>query len=218
MNLADANLKHVNTSRPQLIHSQSKQSITASDDYYSLTSEGSSNEGKKRGQQYETPPPPQPQSQLPTQSALQSEATIPPVRAIKHTQQGSDTSEEKPTIPPRSPEHRIKRKPVSTSSDNTLRRPLSEAGANDAPTPGDDDAPYVRYAIDSLTRDERSYSQRPTSETYPKGLLGHNENLDDHHPKVPQDPFDPLSSHPASPGKSHGHLLDSYIILTECST
>lgn len=162
MNLADANLKHVNTSRPQLIHSTSKQSVTASDDYYSLTSDTSSGEERGNDPRFETPPLHMRPLHQP-QDAQQSEATIQPIRAVKHTQQGSDSSEEKPEVPPRNQRHRIKRKPVSTqSSQGTIReRPLSQ---DSAPTPGVDDAPYVRYAIDSLTRDERSYYNERQSE------------------------------------------------------
>lgn len=161
MNLADANLKHVNTSRPQLIHSASKQSVTASDDYYSLTSENSSGEGRRTARDHEAPLE-QTRSQHPTQNVLQSEATIPPLRPIKHTQQGSDTSDEKPAIPQRDSGHRIPRKPVSSSSSQgTIRRPLSDASVI---TPGVDDTPNVRYAIESLTRDERAYHRTVESD------------------------------------------------------
>lgn len=157
MNLADANLKHVNTSRPQLVHSSSKQSVSASDDYYSLTSDNSSGEGRRTEPENDIPAA-HTQSQHPTQNVLQSEATIPPLRPIKHTQQGSDTSEDKPAVPERDSGHRIPRKPVSTSSSSqgTIRRPLSDTSII---TPGVDDIPNVRYALDSLTRDERPYDR-----------------------------------------------------------
>ena len=160
MNLAEANLKHVNTSRPQLIHSTSKQSVTASDDYYSLTSDNSSSEGRRAAHDHDAPTA-DIRSQHPTQNVLQSEATIPPLRPIKHTQQGSDTSDEKPAVPQRDREHRIPRKPVSSSSSqDTIRRPLSDASVI---TPGVDDTPNVRYALESLTKDERAY--HPTAES-----------------------------------------------------
>lgn len=156
MNLAEANLKHVNTSRPQLIHSTSKQSVSASDDYYSLTSDNSSGEGRQAVRDHETSLA-HTRSQHPTQNVLQSEATIPPLRPIKHTQQGSDTSDEKPAVPQRDSGHTIPRKPVSSSSSQgTIRQPLSDASMI---TPGVDDTPNVRYALESLTRDERPYHQ-----------------------------------------------------------
>lgn len=50
-------------------------------------------------------------------------------------------------------EDRIAR--VSPDSDETVRRiPSSREYAGTAPTPGLDDSPYVRFAIDQLTRDE----------------------------------------------------------------
>lgn len=157
MNLAEASLKHVNTSRPQLIHSTSKQSVSASDDYYSLSSDHSSNEDRGNGDRFETPPlRMRPQSPLQNDVPSQSEATIPPLRPIKHTQQGSDTSDDRvPAGASKTGAHQIPRKPVSTSSQSTIReRPLSESSL---PTPDVDDTPYIHYAIDSLTRDERSY-------------------------------------------------------------
>ena len=161
MNLADANLKHVNTSRPTLVHSTSKQSVTASDDYYSLTSDNSS-EGRRTAAQNPDASATHTQTQNPTQNVIQSEATIPPLRPIKHTQQGSDTSEEKPEVPHRDSQHRIRRKPVSSaSSQGTIRRPLSEASGV---TPGVDDTPNVRYALDSLTRNENAYHPPAESE------------------------------------------------------
>ena len=201
MNLADANLKHVNTSRPQLIHSTSKQSVTASDDYYSLTSDTSSGEEKGNGPRYETPPL-HVRPQNPGQQAPQSEATIQSIRPVKHTQQGSESSEEKPQITPRNPEHRIKRKPVSSqSSQGTIReRPLSQESA---PTPGVDNTPYVRYAIDSLTRDERSYY----------GGTHLEEERPIHTPAAPeithQDEVSVLSTSPA-PSSRHSRISREY--------
>ena len=150
MNLGDSKLRHVNTSTPQLVHTNSKQSITASDDYYSLTSEGSSNDDRHHAQRYQTPPL-RMRSDNPSRDALQSEATIPTIRPVKHQDPGE---EEKPAIPIRNERHQIPRKPLSSSSSEgtIVRRPLSDVIT--PPTPGVDDTPYIQFAIDQLTRNE----------------------------------------------------------------
>ncbi|MCJ1440797.1 MAG: hypothetical protein MMC23_001283 [Stictis urceolatum] len=62
MNLGNANLKYVNTNKPQLQHSGSQRSATASDDYYSLSeksaenSELNSSDEKTTVIRYQTPP------------------------------------------------------------------------------------------------------------------------------------------------------------------
>ncbi|KAL2043166.1 hypothetical protein N7G274_004226 [Stereocaulon virgatum] len=155
MNLGDSNLKHVNTSRPQLVHSSSKQSVTASDDYYSLTSEASSSDERNAVRQYETPPMHMrsaDESRHALQSeAKQSEATIPTIRPVKHKDPADEDLEKATT----SGEHKIRRKPTSSSSSQSettiKRRPIDEVSP---PTPGVDDTPYIQFAIDQLTRDE----------------------------------------------------------------
>lgn len=162
MNLGDLNLKEVNISRPQLVHTPSKQSVTASDDYYSLTSEGSSNDEKNAVLRYETPPMHMRSANASRDDALhseakQSEATIPTiVRPIKHKDPGDEPLA---TAISTDEGHRIKRKPVSsTSSEGTIvRRPIDEFSP---PTPGIDDTPYIQFAIDQLTRDEEIIGPR----------------------------------------------------------
>ena len=164
MNLGDSKLRYVNTSTPQLVHANSKQSITASDDYYSLTSEESSNEGRNLIQRYQTPPL-RMRSADPSRDALQSEATIPTIRPVKHKDPGDD---EKPEVPMRNEQHRIPRKPVSSSSSSEgtiFRRPVSEAIS--PPTPGVDDTPYIQFAIDQLTRDEEVAGPRHPGSSAP---------------------------------------------------
>lgn len=175
MNFGDSKLRYVNTSTPRLVHTNSKQSITASDDYYSLTSEGSSNDDRNIVQRYQTPPL-RMRSADPSRDALQSEATIPTVRPVKHQDPGND---EKPEVPIRNEQHRIPRKPVSSSSsDGTIvRRPVSEVIS--PPTPGVDDTPYIQFAIDQLTRDEEVAGLRHpgNSSTYPVERIIPDEGL-----------------------------------------
>ena len=162
MNLGEERLRLVNTSRPQLVHTPSKQSVTASDDYYSLTSEGSSNDDKYNFQRYETPPMHIQSANTSRGDALhseakQSEASIPMItRPIKHQDPGDEPSSIS-TSPDE--QHRIKRKPVSSSSSEgtIVRRPIDGLSP---PTPGIDDTPYIQFAIDQLTRDEEVVGPR----------------------------------------------------------
>ncbi|KAI4190857.1 MAG: hypothetical protein LQ348_003595 [Seirophora lacunosa] len=145
MNLGDANLRVVNTSRPALVHSTSKQSVSASDDFYSLSSGESSQDEKTTIRQYETPPlyaiP------VPYQRKDGSDVKQPTVRAITRTP---------PAAPQPGPSHgsqqlhKIKRKPLSTESSPTY----STNEVISPPTPGVDDTPYIQFAIEQLTRDE----------------------------------------------------------------
>lgn len=167
MNLGEANLRTVNSkssfrfsstsrstsarltfyiaSRPALVHSASKQSVTASDDFYSLSSGESSQDEKSTARRYETPPLctiPEPYHR---KEATKSEK--PTVRAITQTP---------PTAPQTGPSndskrvHEIKRKPVSSESSPTY----SNNEVISPPTPGVDDTPYIQFAIEQLTRDE----------------------------------------------------------------
>ena len=206
MNLADANLKHVNTSRPTLVHSTSKQSVTASDDYYSLTSDNSSSEERRAARNRDAQPA-YTQTQNPTENVFQSEATIPPLRPIKHTQQGSDTSEEKPTTAQQESPHRIPRKPVSSSSSQgTIRRPLSDASII---TPEVDDTPNVRYALDSLTRDERAYHPPAESEvSFQNDGIASNQAHAYHDAQAYREPSERSSQQtPSPPQTSAGNVL-----------
>ncbi|KAL6713425.1 hypothetical protein ACLMJK_008890 [Lecanora helva] len=164
MNLGDSRIQTVNVSQPQLVHSQSKQSIVASDDYYSLnslTSSGSSSDDQVTVRHYKTPPMHM-RSKDPSQDALHSEtkdseATIPPIRPVKH----KDPPDEELAAGLANGQHKIKRKPVSSSSasDNTvLQRSIDEFSRV---TPGIDDTPTIRFAIDQITRDEEVADHQP---------------------------------------------------------
>ena len=144
-------------SRPQLVHSNSKQSVTASDDYYSLTSEGSSNDDRTNFARYQTPPM---HIRHEDRDASQSEATIPnikPIRQKETEEHGADNVDATTTEG-----QTIKRKPISSSSSEgtVVRRPISGVSP---PTPGVDDTPYIQFAIDQLTRDEEVVGSRHQS-------------------------------------------------------
>ncbi|KAL8899407.1 MAG: hypothetical protein Q9207_006213, partial [Kuettlingeria erythrocarpa] len=131
-------------SRPALVHSPSKQSVTASDDFYSLASGESSQDEKSTAQRYETPP--LYTIQEPYRKKDVADSKKPTVRAIIQTP---------PDLPQTGPSddsevHKIKRKPVSTGSSPTY----SNNEVISPPTPGVDDTPYIQLAIEQLTRDE----------------------------------------------------------------
>ncbi|KAL8758890.1 MAG: hypothetical protein Q9184_003785 [Pyrenodesmia sp. 2 TL-2023] len=159
MNLGEANLRTVNTSKPALIHSPSKQSVTASDDFYSLSSGESSQDEKSTARRYETPPlynVPEPYRRKDVTYSKK-----PTVRAITRTP---------PNLPQSGPSdgsevQKIKRKPVSTDSSPTY----SNNEVISPPTPGVDDTPYIHFAIEQLTRDEE-INQALSS--HPPGVTG----------------------------------------------
>lgn len=134
-----SSLKTVNRSTPRLVHTPSKQSIAASDDYCSLESGASSNDGHTTMllSQFQTPP-----SHMQSREMLHNNTTIRPVGNQSSTIQRPpgvhfDTT---PTII---------RKPVS--SEGIVGRRAADPGP---PTPGIDDTPFLHFAIDQLTRDE----------------------------------------------------------------
>ena len=184
-------------SRPQLVHTDSKQSVSASDDYYSLTSEGSSSEERTTVLRYDTPPM---RMHHENRDAAQSEATIPTLRPVKQKDVNSSYKSKPPGDAFGSPT--IKRKPVSPSSSEgtVVRRPISEISP---PTPGVDDTPYIQFAIDQLTRDEEVVGSRCQSNCseppYPVGRVILNERNDTDRPELP----------PISPSGDNRHSCES---------
>ncbi|KAK3710230.1 hypothetical protein LTR37_010451 [Vermiconidia calcicola] len=208
-------LRQTNVSNPSVIHTKpSKQSITASEDYYSLSSGSSTTTilaADDRGRstnaihRYTTPPsryrtPLQSRDQLPSQSQLEL-ATAP--------SSGDASDEATDTEPRRTPmrgegkrrsmsssesaafagssvaapqaaalrEGGVRRKPIPStvmeSSDNSPRSQeyIDPAAARSSvardidreqspTTPGHDDTPFLRFALDQLTRDEEVRGSR----------------------------------------------------------
>lgn len=202
MNLGDSNLRYVNTSRPQLVHTSSKQSVTASDDYYSLTSEGSINDDRTTNPRYETPP----LHMRSSRGLLQSEATIPTIRPVKH----QDAGDGEPHIVSSNGDYKITRKPVSSSSSGgtIIRRPVDEISP---PTPGVDDTPYIQFAIDQLTRDEEFAGPRQAANEvlYPVERIIPDEGLGYYGSGQQRQPLGPSQRRADSPPelltKSHVH-------------
>ncbi|KAJ5780399.1 hypothetical protein N7457_005559 [Penicillium paradoxum] len=168
-------LRNVNTSRPQLARSESRQSIAASDDYYSFSDQASSTPDSLITVRVFMTPNSHPSSR-------------PPSLAMSHMQLAEEEYES-PRPPTSSTvrfgEERISRiSPLSdrTASEETARRVPSDY-AGPPPTPGLDDTPYVRFAIDQLTQDRARGIQRhdsvstTTTGDYPNDRLVWDEGL-----------------------------------------
>ncbi|KAF2741327.1 hypothetical protein EJ04DRAFT_539468 [Polyplosphaeria fusca] len=148
-------LKHTNVSRPRLSHSGSAQSIAASEGYYSL-SENTSSEGDDRSKltpnRYHTPPS---RNRSPVESH----------ESLQHQTEGPTTSLKGVGIPrhPQSADERahphLRSPAVSTIAEE---RPETQAMDSEslATSPGMDNTPYIRFAIDQLTRDEEVRGSR----------------------------------------------------------
>ncbi|KAL9595480.1 MAG: hypothetical protein Q9179_004965 [Wetmoreana sp. 5 TL-2023] len=178
MNLGEANLRTVSTSKPALVHTSSKQSIAASDDYYSLSSGASSQDEKSAAGQYQTPPlhiipEPYRRGDDPAPSK-------PTVRAVTPTLPLAPSPAH---LPASAQAHKIKRKPVSTESHPSSDRPSNNEPIS-PPTPGVDDTPYIQFAIDQLTRDQEVNEASkprlhglPSHESYPVDRIVPDERL-----------------------------------------
>lgn len=137
-------------SRPQLAHAGSKQSETASEDYFSL-SDGASSNGDDTP--YRTPPSRFRSPDL-GNGKNASRSLLSLVTSAKRRHQEQPSSSRQDNIG-------IKRKPVPSRAsppaappDPSLLQPPRRTMDEMAPTPGIDDTPYIRFAIEQLTRDE----------------------------------------------------------------
>ncbi|KAF3480017.1 uncharacterized protein GIQ15_06993 [Arthroderma uncinatum] len=132
-------LKVVGSSQPKLVHTPSQQSIAASDDYYSFSDiTAHSSTSKVTVVPYQTAPSRNPSTQdvhthiqdhIPQPEDSQDKQ-IQPARAVASVRRPS-----------------MSRPPTATRGEIRLLD-------NGTPTPGADDSPYIRFAIDQLTRDE----------------------------------------------------------------
>ncbi|MCJ1356704.1 MAG: hypothetical protein MMC33_006699 [Icmadophila ericetorum] len=147
MNLGNTSLKSVNSARPQLQHTLSKQSVAASDDYYSLSDHGSDVSERTTIVRYKTPP-----------SQMRSPEGSQDVIHANHAEQSTHPRVEKVTENLRRPENMrvdtaktVKMLPPEVGSPKVWKQLSSDISP---PTPGVDDTPYIQFAIDQLTRDE----------------------------------------------------------------
>lgn len=146
-------------SRPQLSHQNSKQSVAASEDYFSVDENGCSGGNDRERQpilqRYSTPP-----SRLHSPDDELEEKT--PVTPEKSARRVGVTWDEK----------LVRRKPVGSSSPSSGASPVEQKSLktqqrdlrmdpySPSTTPGIDETPYIRFAIDQLTRDEEVRGSR----------------------------------------------------------
>ncbi|KAF2435618.1 hypothetical protein EJ08DRAFT_281642 [Tothia fuscella] len=175
------NLKHTNVSIPQLGHSHSKQSITASEDYYSFSDEYEYAESagsdidrvNPSANPFVTPPS---RRNSPLTEQLQSEGTVRHVRSrqrigiaqtgggalplkgkqIQRKAVNSATKEKFSGVEQKSLASGKRRSGEEKETKRvSVMNPLSPST-----TPGIDETPYIRFAIDQLTRDEEVRGSR----------------------------------------------------------
>ena len=161
------------------MHTESKQSIAASDDYYSLASDNSSVDDRTTVLRYHTPT-----SQLQSPEASRDRLHTEPVEShvrrplqpmVEEEPTGwqgahrttTGTSTIRPVV-----QHRQQQSPMDhpvKETQSTAREPTPTAiaasrgltGTGRSPTtPGLDDTPYIHFAIDQLTRDEEALGER----------------------------------------------------------
>ncbi|CAO2657611.1 Nn.00g037370.m01.CDS01 [Neocucurbitaria sp. VM-36] len=159
-------LKHTNVSQPRLSHQGSKQSIVASlaasEGYYSL-SENASSESGERKPLFQTPPSHQ---RTPAES---HEHLLPSTETPITSLRGVGIPRQNPQPPQPAYIHERPQSPsVSTIAEErpgtqgTRRSQVRSDMDSDslATTPGQDTTPYIRFAIDQLTRDEEVRGSR----------------------------------------------------------
>lgn len=143
-------------SKPQVYQTEPRLSVAASDDYYySLSDQSSPTESQETVRRFESAP-----------SHQSSEASLPVVSETNQAVEVGESSRRHRRVPTdtshgtarpgtastlRFGGNRVSQ--ISPESDDTPPPVLREY-AGTAPTPGVDDSPYVRFAIDQLTRDE----------------------------------------------------------------
>jgi hypothetical protein len=148
-------------SRPRLSNQGSQQSLAASEGYYSVTDHSSSESDDKSSKPlFQTPPS---QHRTPAQSHEQllseTEAPITSLRGVGiPRQQPQQTYHHNP---PQSPTVSTiaEERPGTQETRHSQLRPDMDAESN-ATTPGQDTTPYIRFAIDQLTRDEEVRGSR----------------------------------------------------------
>ncbi|KAF2254734.1 hypothetical protein BU26DRAFT_144373 [Trematosphaeria pertusa] len=159
-------LKHTNVSRPRLSHSDSQQSIAASqaasEGYYSL-SENTSSESDAPHPRYHTPPS---HHRTPAQSHehLHHDAEA-PVTSLKgvgvprqHQQPAQPTYTNDPPLSPSVSTIVEERPEIQEGKKSQARSDMDSDSLST--TPGMDSTPYIRFAIDQLTRDEEVRGSR----------------------------------------------------------
>ncbi|OJJ75575.1 hypothetical protein ASPBRDRAFT_118194 [Aspergillus brasiliensis CBS 101740] len=165
----NVSLRTVSSSRPQLMHSQSQQSIAASDDYYSFSSPSSSARSRASGSRltvarYATPNS-HPPSRTPSPNISRTHLAPQPAGARSEHSLNVSSENRNFVTPPSQTIRAVEEEDPQSSpmSDTTSRQEPSDSYAGRPPTPGVDDSPYIHFAISQLTRDEEVAGPRRRS-------------------------------------------------------
>ncbi|RAL12211.1 DUF3433 domain-containing protein [Aspergillus homomorphus CBS 101889] len=165
----NVSLRTVSSSRPQMIHTEDQQSVAASDDYYSFSSQSSSARSRMSGSRvnvvrYATPNS-RPASRTPSPSISRTHLA-PPVAGTRSQPSVESSSDNRNFTTPAS--HTIRSVEdrevhLSPMSNTTSSQAPADSYAGRPPTPGMDDSPYIHFAISQLTRDEEVAGPRRRS-------------------------------------------------------
>ncbi|KAJ9257228.1 hypothetical protein DTO195F2_5570 [Paecilomyces variotii] len=192
-----ASLRTVNSSKPQLSHSESRQSVAASDDYYSFSDQSStkSSGSKLTVVQYATP-------------------------------QSHRSREPSPSLPPTAEEEEMTpRQPGRGIGDAEIRRSgvLSDAKVSETCSspdnairpPGTQDIPYIRFAIEQLTRDEEvagvGRQNSTVSTDYPGERFVGDGSYFSHTPEPSKEPPNPGPERPPSSQSERSDIGDLFV-------
>ncbi|PNS19626.1 hypothetical protein CAC42_7470 [Sphaceloma murrayae] len=175
---------HTNVSQPQLHQAGDTQSVTASEDYYSLTSSSAYSDESQTAlpppiRRYKTPPsryrtPMASGERLPAEQSME-QSSVPMRGQGRRRQSDADRTSYPNPLQSNPRPGAIGRKPVPSTvyeanSPETIRGPTPRLAMSSAaqdldrepspPTPGVDDTPYIHFALDQLTRDEEVRGSR----------------------------------------------------------
>ncbi|KAL4778681.1 hypothetical protein BJX76DRAFT_352423 [Aspergillus varians] len=186
----NVSLRTVSSSRPQLFRTESQQSAAASDDYYSLssrttTTRSASGASRVTVMRYATPnsyPVSRASSPAVSRTLLAPPGPVP--RAEQKLEVPAERRETFVTqIDSASQSTENRKAHLSLSLDGVSGgEPVRDRYAGRGPTPGTDDSPYIRFAINQLTREEEEPSRRssesgrgliPAERLVWDGSLGH---------------------------------------------
>ncbi|KAF2839159.1 hypothetical protein M501DRAFT_1003713 [Patellaria atrata CBS 101060] len=217
---ARLSLKQTNVSRPELQHTDSRQSITASEDYFSFSEDPTTDSDDRSQLTAIRDPTPPSHYRTPQQSheMIPSEPALPSIRGTgKRRAPIAESSSAAAAVPPFAENKRISRKPVgsrtSSPTENEAKRMAIEQRAPTV-TPGVDNSPYIQFALEQLTRDEEVRGSRhyPTaaSPLYPVERIIPDEGLGYINRAPPADP--PPRREPDKDIDRHKHRMPANVV------
>ncbi|KAL4975211.1 hypothetical protein BDW66DRAFT_167369 [Aspergillus desertorum] len=186
----NVSLRTVSSSRPQLFRTESQQSAVASDDYYSLSSRTPTSRSASGGSRttvvrYATPNS-HPVSR--TSSPTMSRTLLAPPAALPRAEHSPIRQREQretfvTQIDSTTQSSEGRNNHLGLSMDGASGEPVRDSYAGREPTPGMDDSPYIRFAINQLTREgeeddptrfeESGYESNPRERLVWDGSVGH---------------------------------------------